>query len=72
MQLLSAVVALFVVGEIVATLDYQCWNFKSTDEIREKYVKTINNLRAKIAKNEQKCKDANCPQGKNIYKLVSF
>ncbi|KAL6732216.1 hypothetical protein Aduo_002998 [Ancylostoma duodenale] len=69
MQLLSAVIVLLVVGEIAATLNYQCWNFKSTDEIREKYDKTINNLRAKIAKNEQKCKNGNCPQGKNIYKL---
>ncbi|EYB82176.1 hypothetical protein Y032_0365g3591 [Ancylostoma ceylanicum] len=53
-----------------ATTDYQCWNFKSTDEIRDLYLKQANTLRQQIAQGGADCKDnAKCPQGKNVYRL---
>ncbi|RCN43960.1 SCP-like protein [Ancylostoma caninum] len=54
----------------LVSCDYQCWNFKSTDEIRELYLKQANALREQIAQGTADCKDSKkCPQGKNIYKL---
>ncbi|KIH64210.1 SCP-like protein [Ancylostoma duodenale] len=53
-----------------ATIDYQCWNFKSTDEIRDLYLKQANALREQIAQGSADCKGTEkCPQGKNIYRL---
>lgn len=52
---------------------YQCWNLKSTDEIRHEYLTVVNKLRKQIADGTADNKDqTKCPQGKNIYRLVSF
>ncbi|KAL6732218.1 hypothetical protein Aduo_003000 [Ancylostoma duodenale] len=69
MQSALAVIALLIVGEIAATTDYQCWNFKSTDEIRERYLKEVNKLRSNIVNGNVEGKNGKCPAGKNIYKL---
>ncbi|EYB82174.1 hypothetical protein Y032_0365g3590 [Ancylostoma ceylanicum] len=63
----------WIAGLIIAgsaTTDYQCWNFKSTDEIRDLYLKQANTLRQQIAQGAADCKNnAKCPQGKNVYRL---
>ncbi|RCN45696.1 SCP-like protein [Ancylostoma caninum] len=69
MQSALVVITLFVLGGIAATTDYQCWNFKSTDEIRERYIKAVNKLRSNIVNGDVEGKNGKCPAGKNIYKL---
>ncbi|EYB93375.1 hypothetical protein Y032_0183g947 [Ancylostoma ceylanicum] len=64
-----AIIAVLFVGAVGAAPEYQCWNFKSTDEIRHQYLITVNNLRRKIAEGVAENKQGNCPQGKNIQKL---
>ncbi|EPB73727.1 SCP-like protein [Ancylostoma ceylanicum] len=78
-----AIIAVLFVGAVGAapglgllsgtggTEEYQCWNFKSTDEIRHQYLITVNNLRRKIAEGVAENKQGNCPQGKNIQKLLA-
>ncbi|RCN50651.1 SCP-like protein [Ancylostoma caninum] len=51
--------------------NFQCWNFKSTDTLREHYLKSINNLRKQIAQGSADNKSGKCPAGKNIYKVQS-
>ncbi|EYC01652.1 hypothetical protein Y032_0105g3671 [Ancylostoma ceylanicum] len=69
MQLSLAFITLLVVGEIAATTDYQCWNFKSTNDIRDRYLKAVNKLRTDIVNGMVEGKNGKCPAGKNIYKL---
>ncbi|KAK6756495.1 hypothetical protein RB195_014730 [Necator americanus] len=52
-----------------AATDYQCWNFQSTDEIRHRYITTINNYRSQIALGTAPNKNGTCPRGQNVYKL---
>ncbi|EPB66442.1 SCP-like protein [Ancylostoma ceylanicum] len=56
---------------VLYLLDYQCWNFGQTNEIRHIYLTEANTLREKIAKGEAINKQGKCPQGKNIYKLLA-
>ncbi|ETN82146.1 SCP-like protein [Necator americanus] len=48
--------------------DYQCWNFKSTNDIRQRYHNNINNLRRDIA-NGALAQSTKWPRGQNIYRL---
>ncbi|RCN43619.1 SCP-like protein [Ancylostoma caninum] len=64
-----AIIILLSVEAVGAAPDYQCWNFKSTDEIRYQYLSTVNNLRKQIAEGVADNKQGKCPQGKNIHKL---
>ncbi|EPB73211.1 SCP-like protein [Ancylostoma ceylanicum] len=51
-------------------LDFQCWNFKSTDTLRDQYLKSINNLRKKIVEAAKENKNGTAfPEGTNYYKL---
>ncbi|EYB82184.1 hypothetical protein Y032_0365g3594 [Ancylostoma ceylanicum] len=61
-------VAVFSIACSRAT-EYQCWNFKSTDEIRDLYLKQANSYREQIAQGTADCKGVKCPQGKNYYRL---
>nr|AAO63578.1 secreted protein 6 precursor [Ancylostoma caninum] len=63
------ILVLVAILGIAHATDFQCWNFKSTDTLREHYLKSINNLRKKIADGSAENKSGKCPQGKNIYKL---
>ncbi|EYC08179.1 hypothetical protein Y032_0067g33 [Ancylostoma ceylanicum] len=50
--------------------DFQCWNFKSTDTLRDQYLKSINNLRKKIVEAAKENKNGTAfPEGTNYYKL---
>ncbi|RCN32026.1 hypothetical protein ANCCAN_22176 [Ancylostoma caninum] len=60
-----AILAVAVIGNIIATTDYQCWNFAQTNEIRHIYLSEINKLRQPIGNGTAE----GLPQGKNIYKL---
>ncbi|KAK6753964.1 hypothetical protein RB195_013135 [Necator americanus] len=44
---------------------FQCWNFKSTNELREKYLDPINNLRRQILEGTA----PNLPQDPNVQNL---
>ncbi|KIH53347.1 SCP-like protein, partial [Ancylostoma duodenale] len=64
------IVILVTILGIAHATEFQCWNFKSTDTLRDEYLKSINKLRKQIS--EGKAANNNqgtCPQGKNIYKL---
>ncbi|KAK6756446.1 hypothetical protein RB195_014701 [Necator americanus] len=64
----SILIAIFIGGS-AATVDFQCWNFDSTDNIRGAYRTNINNLRSSLAKGDATGKNGKLPQGKNIYRL---
>ncbi|KIH67875.1 SCP-like protein [Ancylostoma duodenale] len=66
---LYIVILFSILGIVHATIDFQCWNFKSTDTLREQYLKSINNLRKQIAQGSADNKNGKCPEGKNIYQL---
>ncbi|EYC01638.1 hypothetical protein Y032_0105g3666 [Ancylostoma ceylanicum] len=52
-----------------STGNYQCWNFKSDNTIREKYLNNINKHRLEIPSGNLQGKSGNFPKGKNVYKL---
>ncbi|VDK59035.1 unnamed protein product [Cylicostephanus goldi] len=60
---------LITVGIVDATYDYQCWNPKSTDEYRQKFLTQINIRRKGIADGEAENQYGLLPKGKNIYML---
>ncbi|KAK6753959.1 hypothetical protein RB195_013135 [Necator americanus] len=65
-MILSFVVfATLLTGFTGATRDFQCWNFKSTNELREKYLDPINNLRRQILEGTA----PNLPQDPNVQNL---
>ncbi|EYC26979.1 hypothetical protein Y032_0009g456 [Ancylostoma ceylanicum] len=65
----SVVLAVLVTGSF-ATKEFQCWNFKQEDNIRNIYLNTVNNLRSDLAKGNADNKDSKkCPTGSNIYRL---
>ncbi|EPB73210.1 SCP-like protein [Ancylostoma ceylanicum] len=50
--------------------NFQCWNFKSTDTLREQYLRSINKLRRQIADGSAvNNNQTKCPQGQNVYRL---
>ncbi|EYC08168.1 hypothetical protein Y032_0067g29 [Ancylostoma ceylanicum] len=65
---LYIVVLLAILGIAHAT-EFQCWNFKSTDTLREQYLSSITKLRKQISEGNAQCNQTKCPQGQNIYKL---
>ncbi|KAL6736288.1 hypothetical protein Aduo_006656 [Ancylostoma duodenale] len=62
------VLAVFITGSL-ATLDFQCWNFQQTNEIRHEYRKRVNELRIELAQGKAANKEGSCPAGSNIYRL---
>ncbi|EPB65951.1 SCP-like protein, partial [Ancylostoma ceylanicum] len=64
------VLAVLVTGSF-ATKEFQCWNFKQEDNIRNIYLNTVNNLRSDLANGNALNMGDNkrCPKGSNIYRL---
>ncbi|CAJ0591608.1 unnamed protein product [Cylicocyclus nassatus] len=70
-MLVDIVICIFLtsVGLADATHDYQCWNPKSTDEYRQKFLTQINSRRKDIADGKAENRYGLLPKGKNIYML---
>ncbi|KAK6754685.1 hypothetical protein RB195_013585 [Necator americanus] len=55
---------------VVAATEFQCWNFKSNDDLRAKFYDTINSVRTKLARGNQPVNTSErCPEGKEMYRL---